>query len=115
MATAAQPAPMLKLSPKERAKLFAEHLIMLNLGKACYKRADALLELIVESSNRHQPVKLTRRALGRKSIAAKLREAQNLTVATILNKTFAVSDKFAKRNAIAVGQNARRFEIEEVA
>ncbi len=114
MPTAAQPAPA-KLSSRERAQLTAEHLIMLNLGKACYKRADSLLEVIVGQPNRHEPVKLTRRSLGRKAIAARLREGQNLIVTTVLNKKFAVADKFANRNSIPVGQNARRFEIEEFA
>lgn len=112
MASATQAAPA-KLTAKERARLIAEHLIMLNLGKACYKRADSLLELIVGVPNRHEPVKLTRRSLGRKAVAARLREAQTLIVATVMNKKFAVADKFANRNAIPVGQNARRFEIEE--
>jgi hypothetical protein len=107
------PSPA-KLSAKERAQLIAEHLILLNLGKACYKRADSLLELVVQVPNRHEPVKLTRRSLGRKAVAARLREAQNLIVATVLNKKFAVADKFANRNSIPVGQNARRFEIDEI-
>jgi len=114
VAAAAQPAP-LKLSPKDRAKLVTEHLILLNLGKSCYKRADSLLEILVAQPNRHEPVKVTRRALGRKAIAAKLREAQKLIVATIEGRAFAVGDKFAKRNSIPVGQNARRFELEEIA
>jgi ribonucleotide monophosphatase NagD (HAD superfamily) len=112
MAAAAQPA--LKLSSKERAQLFAEHLVMLNLGKSCYKRADLLLELLASQPDRHKPVKLTKRSLGRKAIAAKLREAQKLVVATIVGKPFSIADKFAKRNSIPVGQNARRFEVEEV-
>lgn len=106
--------PAVKLTTKERAQLVAEHLIMLNLGKSCYKRADALLELLTGTSNRYEPVRLTRRHLGRKAIAAKLREAQKLIVATVEGKSFSINDKFANRNSIPVGQNARRFEIDEV-
>lgn len=113
MAAATQAAPA-KLTAKERSQLIAEHLILLHLGKACYKRADLLLDLIAGQVNRYEPVKITRRSLGRKAIAAKLREAQKLVVATVEGKKFAVSDKFANRNSIPVGQNARRFEIEEV-
>jgi hypothetical protein len=113
MATAATPA-LVKLSPGERARLYAEHLIMLALGKACYKRADSLLEIALAQSDRYRPQKITRRNLGRKSIAAKLREAQNIIVATVIGKSFIVSDKFANRNSVAVGQNARRFELEQV-
>ena len=112
MTSATQPVP--KLSAKERARLVAEHLVLLNLGKSCYKRADSLLDLIADTSNRHEPVKLSKRALGRKAIAAQLREAQKLIVATIEGRKFAVADKFASRNSIPVGQNARRFEIAEV-
>ncbi len=114
MSVATQRVPV-KLSQKERAQIFAEHLIMLNLGKSCYKRADSLLEVLtLFQSNRDVPVKITRRSLGRKAIAAKLREAQNLIVATINGKQFVISDKFANRNSIPVGQSARRFEVEEV-
>ena len=114
MAAAAQSAPAPKLSPKERAQVTAEHLILLHLGKSCYKRSDWLAEILIAQTDRHKPVKITRRSLGRKAIAAKLREAQKLVVATIEGKSFAVADKFAKRNSIPVGQNARRFEIEEI-
>jgi len=113
-AAAAQSAPTVKLTSKERGQLFAEHLIMLNLGKVCYKRADFILDLLTGQTNRHQPVKITRRCLGRKAIAAKLRESQKLIVASLVGKSFAVKDKFANRNAIPVGQNARRFEVEEL-
>lgn len=114
MATASQPAPA-KLKPAERAKILAEHLLLLNLGKSCYKRADALLDLLVDQPNRHQPVKVTKRSLGRKAIAAQLREAQKLIAATIEGRKYAVNDKFAARNSINVGQNARRFEVDEAA
>jgi hypothetical protein len=114
MVAAAQSVPTVKLTPKERGQLFAEHLVLLNLGKACYKRADLLLELLTGQVNRYEPVKITRRCLGRKAIAAKLRESQKLIVATIEGKRYAIADKFAKRNAIPVGQNARRFEVEEI-
>jgi hypothetical protein len=119
MSAAAKPAPAestpaVKLTAKERGQLFAEHLILLHLGKSCYKRADFLLDLLVGQSNRHEPIKITRRALRRKAVAAQLREAQKLVVNTIVGKQFAVSDKFAKRNSVPVGQNARRFEVDEV-
>lgn len=112
MATATQTA--VKLTAKERSRLIAEHLVLLNLGKSCYKRADSLLEIICGTNEAVKPVKLTRRALGRKAIAAQLREAQKLIVTMIEGKSFAISDKFATRNSIPVGQNARRFEIAEV-
>lgn len=114
MAAAAQSVPTPKLTTKERAQICAEHLILLHLGKSCYKRADFLLDQLVGQPNRHEPVKITRRSLGRKAIAAKLREAQKLLVATIVGKRFVIADKFAKRNSVPVGQNARRFEVDEI-
>jgi hypothetical protein len=111
-AAAPQPAPA-KLSANERAQIFAEHLVMLNLGKACYKRADALLEVALLQPNRHEPAKITKRRLGRKAIAKRLRDAMNLITATVEGRKFVISDKFANRNSVAVGQSARRFEIEE--
>lgn len=112
-AAATQPAPP-KLAPTERAKLYAEHLVMLALGKACYKRADALLEVILLQPSRYEPTpKITRRRLGQKAISVKLREALKLVAATVEGRRFAVADKFANRNSVPVGQNARRFEIDE--
>lgn len=113
MAAASQAAPA-KLKASARAKILAEHLLMLNLGKSCYKRADALLDLLVEQPNRHEPVKLTKRSLGRKAIAAQLREAQRYVASTLEGRKFSVIDKFESRNAINVGQNARRFEVDAV-
>lgn len=118
-ATAAKPAPALstphvKLTAKERRQIFAEHLILLHLGKSLYKRADLLLDQLIGQVNRHEPVKITSRHLRRKAIAAKLREAQKLIITTIVGKQFVVRDKFANRNSVPVGQNARRFEVEEV-
>lgn len=112
MAAATQTSPT--LTPKERAQILAEHVAILALGKACYKRADFLLDLLVAQSDRHRPIKITGRNLGRKAIAARLREAQKLIAATILGRQFAVVDRFEKKNAINVGQNARRFEIEAI-
>ena len=112
MATATQTAPG-KLSTSERAQLYAEHLVMLAMGKACYKRADALLEVALLQPNRYEPVKITKRRLGRKALALRLREALKLITITIEGRRFAISDKFANRNSVPVGQNARRFEIEE--
>lgn len=113
MAAAATQSAVLKLSASERASLYAEHLVMLALGKACYKRADALLEVALSQTNRYEPAKITKRRLGRKAIAIRLREALKLITSTIEGRRFAISDKFANRNSVPVGQNARRFEIEE--
>jgi hypothetical protein len=108
-----EPAPA-KLKPNERAQLYAEHLVMLALGKYCYKRADALLEVVLLQSNRYEPTpKITRRRLGKKAMAATLRNALNLLTAMVEGRRFTVADKFANRNSVPVGQNARRFEIEE--
>lgn len=113
MAAASQPAPA-PLKPAERARILAEQLMLLNLGKACYKRADALLDLLVAQPDRYRPAKITKRSLGRKKLAAQLREAQKQIAATLEGRNFGVIDKFASRNAINVGQNARRFEIDEI-
>lgn len=112
MAAATQPAPA-KLSTNERAQIFAEHLVMLALGKACYKRADHLLDVALSQSNRYEPVKITPRRLRRKLLSKWLREALTLIANHVEGQRFVVRDKFANRNSVPVGQNARRFEIEE--
>lgn len=110
MAAATQPAPI-RLTSKERAQICAEHLVLLAIGKVCYKRSDFLLDILVSQGKRDEPIKISKRSLGRKAIAAQLREAQKRVFLTITGQRYVVADKFADRNSINVGQNARRFEI----
>lgn len=103
-----------KCGKRDRARFCAEHLVMLALGKACYKHSDVLQEFLLLHIKPEHRIRITRQHLGRKVIARMVRKALALACSTIEGKTYQVSDKFANRNSIPVGQNARRFEFKEV-
>jgi hypothetical protein len=108
-----RPKPAKKVDPV-RGLMYAEHLTLLALGKACYKRADVILDVLLQHRVENEVVKITSRRLSKKEISKTLREALKLIFVTIEGKNFAIRDKFADRNSIGVGQSARRFEIDEI-
>jgi hypothetical protein len=93
-----------------REQAATEHVVFLALGKACYKYADVQLEMLLAKRNR-TAIGLK---LDRKEVNKRIQEALDLIFATVQGRRFRVSDKFAGRNSIPVGQSARRFELEEV-
>lgn len=108
------PTLQMVASPADKKQRVAEHLILLALGKACYKGSDSLLELLLMDLKPGEPVKITKRSLSKKAIAKSLRDTLGLVCATVEGRKFVVRDKFAERNSIPVGQNARRYELEEI-
>jgi len=73
-----------------RAELVAQHVRSLQRGKLSYKKADAAMDLLEKEM---QPGEVVQVASGKK---------------------FRFVDKFADRNKLNVGLNARRYEFEEV-
>jgi len=81
----------------------AQHLEALLVGKQGYKSADAALELLITQS----------RTADCPTCGAH-RFKNNGIVKSADGRKFLIVDKFAHRNAVPVGQNARRFELEEL-
>lgn len=75
------------------------HVHSLREGKERYKAADAALDALLAKKKPGSVIKLP---------------AGSKVAEDLRGKKFRVVDKFADRNSIGVGLNARRFELEEV-
>lgn len=105
------------LTRRERSpvinEIAAQHLVSLALGKACYKFADGTLEMILARCRKKSKAVLAVE-VNEKELREQFNSAFDLVLAKISGKKFRIADKFASRNSIPVGQNARRYELEEI-
>jgi hypothetical protein len=97
--------PKKKSKTKENSPgaLAAEHLQIRDLAKQGYKTADSALDLLISKC----------RGVDCPTCGAP-RFKNDGVVKGSDGRRFRIVDKFASRNSVPVGQNARRFELEEI-
>jgi hypothetical protein len=100
MAAKRKPVQSVKFA---RADVAREHLEALSIGKQGYKAADAALELLITQCRTDNCPE-----------CGGPRFKNNGIVKTGDGRAFRIVDKFASKNTTNVGQNVRRFEIEEI-
>lgn len=91
------------------ADLAALHLFRLGAAKSGYKISDSALEALIEKS-----CPRCKSCGARKAGAIITLPARRSIPKELRGRKVRVIDKFADRNSIGVGMNARRFELDDV-